>query len=308
MLKKIIKFLNLVEESQLVKNIPSPEEKIYSLFNADFYQDENIRKLESWLFYNYFNQSDSLIEKKYKIAILGLVFEHKNIYISKMPLIDDIVKDTSKELIQNKETSVDLYEIFPHINEFDYIWLILSKNLPQKITGLGLIPKILDEDKNDFEKMNVLKKSYEQFSCLGLLAESFINSKSNTELLINFQDSKFTTNDIKIFKEFINKVTNPSYNGYHSVKLKLSYWEKLVSNEYSSDNLNIFKQIYLNDEGEPSDSFFGGLYNLHHKDTRKEDKAYLIQLVEKRIEYLELDNYLGEQPKIQINKTKRPKL
>jgi hypothetical protein len=313
MLKKFLKFLKLANDSPISDNkkyITREEKKIYSLFNANFYEKSNIEKLESWLFYNYFDNSNNLTEKKYKLAVLSLVLAQKRVYLASMPLIDDIVQDISKELIDNKETVINLHEIFEVETDFGFFGMAYLMRQPRQIKGVELIPQLLSEDNHDVEKINISKKAYKKFSCLGLLAEAFTDMKSNIYLMMEFQDNKFNTEDINVLKKFIQKVTDPSYDKYYSVLLRLEYWDQLILNENSSDNLKIFKQIFENDKSEPSGygGFFGGILNRHQKDTREDDKKYLIALVEKRIDYLELGNYLDEQPKVQLNKTRRPKL
>jgi hypothetical protein len=309
MLKKYIKFLNLFEKISLKGHVPSKEEKLYALFNGDFYKDENVKKIEHWLFYNYFDGNDSLTEKKYKVAILGLIFIQKKIYISEMPLIDDIVKNISQDLIQHKETNIDLYGIFPELHGFSFISFILASQQNREPSGVELISNLLNEDKHNFEKIDIYQQIYNQFSCLGLLADSLVNSKANTDLLMSLQNSKFNDYDIKFFKDFLKKVTEDSYDSCHSVNLKLDYWNTLISNEYNVTNLNIFKQVYLNDEYESSGGFFAGLYGLN-KGNREQDKKYLLSLVEKKIDYLELSNSLEDksQEPISTNKIKRAKL
>jgi hypothetical protein len=313
MLKKFLKFLKLANDSPISDNkeyITREEKKIYSLFNANFYEKSNIEKLESWLFYNYFDNSNNLTEKKYKLAVLSLVLAQKRVYLASMPLIDDIVQDISKELIDDKETAINLHEVFEVEIDFGFFGMAYLMRQPRQIKGIELISQLLSEDNHDVEKINISKKAYKNFSCLGLLAEAFTDMKSNIYLMMEFQDNKFNSGDINVLKKFIQKVTDPSYDKYYSVLLRLEYWDQLILNENSSDNLKIFKQIFENDKNEPSGygGFLGGILNRHKKNTREDDKKYLIALVEKRIDYLELVNYLDEQPKVQLNKTRRPKL
>jgi len=282
------------------------EEHIQKIFNNNFYDENNIALVESWLFYNYLDNSDSLVEKKYKIVVLALICEQKRLYLKKMPLVNDIIKDVSQQLIEAKETEFNLIKAFPISRDFP------DRRRPnQEVTGIELIPKILNEDSDKPETINIAKKIYNQFSCLGLLANTFIDSKSYTDIFMNFQDNKFNNGDMAVFQKFIQTVTDPKYDSYHSVMLNLNCWNKLILSEDNIDNLNVFKQLYLNDKGRSSSSLYGVMRSLHpnrFKDTRQEDKDYLIEFVNKRIDYLELGNDLEMPTEMQTKKTKRAKL
>lgn len=304
MIKKFINFLKLSNNPSFVeKHIPKEDEDsiIQKIFNNDFYNEEHLENAESWLFYNYFNHGDSLSEKKYKLATLSLVCNQKRLYLNKMPLILDIVKEFSQQLIDSGETSINLYEAFPIYSEFP-----TPRKYRNKVIGIELISQFLVENQN----INMVKQVYETFSTLGLLAHNFIRSQSCTDLFMDLQDSQFTQNDILVFRQFIKEVTDPKYDSYHTVLLSPEKWKPLILNEYSVDNLNLFKQVCLNDKGKLSGSLYGGggIKRSHINNTRPEDKQYLIDLLEKRIAYIELDNDLELPTETQNIKFKRPKL
>lgn len=314
MIKRFLKFLKLGNSKNVDDEYMSaPKAKIYNLFSKNLYADDYFEKLGSWLFYNYFNNNDSLVEKKYKVAVLSLICHVRHIYLGKMPLIDDMIQDFSKELIDNKETIVNLYDTFKKDENQGSIFRYISSMQKPLIPVIDLINQVLDEDKYNPEKLIIAKDIYQQFSYLCLLAHTIFDSKdsNNYKIFLRFQDSKFTEDEMVLFRNFVKKVKESEYNNGHFVRLDVDYWKPFILGENNSDNLEVFKQLYLNDEHTSSGSFYGGLHRMYDRESRLEEKKYLISLIAKRIEYLDFHKDLEDcnpQNQESTNKIKRPKL
>jgi hypothetical protein len=274
----------------------------------------NYKKLESWLFYDYLRNFDSLTEAKYKAITLSVLLNNKGINIEIMPSIKDMVETISNALFSQQEINVKVEEMFFSSKiGYDEIFNPLRLKYAKGHIGSehGILKpfyEIIEEDSNSEDKINVARKIWSDFSGAGLLAYALKDFSVNAECFANLQDFKLYDSDLNKFEEATNQqksnndILPPSL---YSITEHPQVWSKLIDNEDSIDNLNIVKNLAIAASLRKYDVLnFLNNQGLSFPDNDKNEDVVL-KHVSSRIKYLEMESELSVEP---IDKPKAKKL
>jgi hypothetical protein len=236
-----------------------------------FIQKPFKKNVSKWI-KSYIDNSESLTEKKYKVGCLSLWMKHEGIDVDKV-MNTGIFKELSEELANKKE--VEKY--FPlHYLFGDY------KSTIKDIYGIDpTFHAFLERDKEEPHKLEIAKEVYKEYSKLGMAGTAFL-SRNNYEGLLILQGDKFTQEDYIVIANYLQNIK----------KNKREYQMSMINVElYSNESIRTLNKIIENEDN------INNLKTL--KDYTKEvllpgrsDFSDIIELAEKRIDYLQLDSQL----------------
>lgn len=259
---------------------------IPNILNSDFSKVKNLQLFESWLFYEYLNNFQSLQEAKYKIMFLSVFSEVNKFYLTSIPSVKQKIKKISTELILNGETKYNFSNIF------DKDPNVTKEIFPQNMRTITFNECIEEEDNTNF---NLAKKIYEIFSETSMLGATIKNGFYHAKTLIEL-NSKLNSYDINIIENIIKNMDENKGKarvGYRNYNMML----KLINNEDNFDNLSILKIYY---EKQQDYSFDSG------KSTK--ERLAVLSIIDKKIEYFTLKDELEPLTKSEIEQPKKIKL
>lgn len=278
--------VDLKEVKKMAKDEPYPSGSRFTYFLN--------KSLKKWTT-KYINNSDSLMEKKYKALFLNLWTAHKE------TSIDDIVysnpelfKELSSTLIKEGITKNDLFKM-----------MIDSSESVDSNGERIVIKDFFMEDVNSPENFAIAKKIFEEYQDIGLIGKSFLQ-RNNYEVLLYLQNYKFSNMDYQLIKNFTQELDD----GKHSILVNQgsSYINRfryddvsketimnVVNNENDINNLQILKDYY--------DTTIT-LYNICRLgiDTKVGDLEETKDFIDKKLEYLKLGTELDVQYYSKANK------
>ncbi len=303
MLNKIFSFLKLQDNASKFENI---SDELNSWLNSDLTQKSNLNKFDKFLNETYFVDTDNLTEKKYKLICLHLFLEDKELFINNMPLMEKKIESISTQLFEGKETQYEIKKIFNKettLSKVEYDFRVAALREIEEETNLGMYSKVKDtnvyikdllkEDENHYEKINVSKNIYKDFSNCGILANKLKKNKEQLSIVLELQNYKLEPNDYKSLEKYIEE-GNVDY--YIHPNTKASIWNELINNENSIENLNLIKKFIV----AANMSSFG----LH---TNEKDEPAILNNIEAKITYIELHGEMLED-KPTTSKSKKIKL
>lgn len=298
MFNKIFKFLSLA-------NNPSNHKSDFAtdILDSNLLIVSNTDKLQSWLCKNYLKNYESLTELKYKCICLGLFLSTKNIYLSAMPLVDNLINHISQQLIDNKETKYPVKDIFPiklsreaYDKQFTEAFIKLTQLQNTKhavnLNHVQLFPEekktstndLIMEDAGNNDKFNIFLKTYAIFANCGLVAQSF-NKSQDSNILLELQNFKLSEKDMEVLYKKYGKIT--IYE--RPLEINIENWNKIIEKEDSLERLGKLEIILVHSS--LCNHFFDHLTNdimLKHSTIRKS--------ISQKIEYLKLGEDLNEIP------------
>jgi len=227
----------------------------------------------------YLEKSKNVHEKKYKYMLLSSWLEHKNIPFDDISFSDfNIFEVLQKEMRKGNVSNQQLQLLSSYH--------IMGYNRYEKFA------KILEEDKQNTEIIEIAKEVYKEYFNSGIAGKSFINQKEFSAF-VTLQNYKFTPkdyelidstkiviNDHPLFRIDIKEYSDESKKALHSI----------VENEEDINNLNILKNFCIK-KLEQADEVIDSVDSLKK----------LKQIVEKKIEYIEL----GKELEVIKNTTKK---
>lgn len=261
-------------------------EKPQTIHHNIWFLDRPFKKRVTKWIQDYIDNSDNLTEKKYKVGMLSLWMRHEGITVEKV-MNPGIFKELSEELFNKNEIE----------KQFPLQYLFGEhKNAIRDIYGIDpTVKALLEEDKYNPEKIEIAKEVYKEYSKLGMAGKAFLHRNCFEELLI-LQDYKFTTKDYDLIEEFVDDFKKHNKQCPISTIHYLTNWgetslflNRIINEE---DNVNHLGKLWKYCSEILSDS------NLRH----------YAQIVEKRIEYLQLDSQLEVKEIDENKKTKKIKI
>jgi hypothetical protein len=189
------------------------------------------KMMKKWID-NYIENSDSLTEKKYKVACLSLWVQHKELDLNQIGDLS-MFRALSEELDAKNERKA----IFPLFHMFYKDQLDTKNQYGVEAT----IDSFLNADKYEPEKIEIAKKVYSEYSNLGIAAENFLN-RNNFEGPLKLQDYKLTPQDYEVIKQY----KGPNLKALmDSTKLysqeAVDTMKKIIDVEDNTDNLKILQ-------------------------------------------------------------------
>lgn len=234
------------------------------------------KAFHQWLV-NYVENSSSLTERKYKILLMEIYFKHTDLNRHELILnytpTYRYLNKVCQELMDKKETNINLMNIIKEHKDLDYI-LLLNEDLPHP------------------EKIAIGKEVLKEYNEVGLLGKSF-NNWCNEALpfLMVMQDYQLNKKDIFYIKKLCEKE-------------KLTQSDILINFEYDKKYYqNIDKIIESNCSTEQINalSLFFNKLHLDSKDEQITSKK-IVNYLEKKKNYQQLNEILEVKQEISRKK------
>lgn len=233
---------------------------------------------------NYFDSSSDLTEKKYKFLCLIAWFSHKRIDVHDvLDSLDNKMENVALELLKKKETKYHLGKLLykSHLNNDDRLDFA----------------DVIEEDSNNYEKLQKAKKIYADFADYGMVGENFrFWSVGELPMLMELQDYQLTPQDIIYIKIHTKKAEEQHKKGFHlpggDIYLddkSQAMLEKLIAKINNKEHLKVLKD-YLN---AVEITVFNSM-----------EENYYPNLIDKKLHYLSLSEKI---PPNSDNKSKKEK-
>jgi hypothetical protein len=225
--KSFIGFLgNKLHSSHELKDYINLNTNKLPIYKKGIYSEINKKNNYTWL-KNYLENSDNLIEKKYKLICLKIFFnDKKDIVDNFIDNYKDIIENVSKELKEKNLINYEIIDLF-----------LLGKNLfsyQNKSFSYNFIKPLESQD-----ELEIAQKVYLDFQNGGMLGRTMQKFGSEIfQILVKLQNYRLSEEDKKSIHNVINMLNNPQ-GMFNSID-KTYYIHDITSNsELMNDFLSI---------------------------------------------------------------------
>ena len=267
--------------------IEKPDPK--SIIQNTWMLDIPFRKsIDKWIV-NYINDSENLTEKKYKVGCLSIWMNTQGLTLDKVSANKTykFLSELSNELFDSKETQKEI----PLAYFFGE-----SQGAIKDIFGVEpSIKTFLNDDKDSEDKLQIAKKVYKEYSEIGLAGKAFVNRVPFQELLI-LQDYKFTREDYEVIEAYIKNVKQGG---------RMKPPHVLTTEQFSENTVNAMNKIINNEQDIKNLKTLGNYCsNIGYKNSVEQ----IVMIIEKKIEFLQLNSELETKDVSDKSKAKKMKV